>query len=267
VATGTWRRPTLLNRLTARVRAEVPATQLQAFERAGGGVFDVGLLVERRRDELAAQGVHPFEADAATASLFLASWNARVHQALGSELLASDSREDPSTAGFLPPETYAQVWAFFSEVQPWLGRARRAAASESVWVGDEVQLPASLPDLARPRSAPRKYLKGMLTAGDALDQLLEQALGAVRSAGDPPTRWAEAAERIKELAAQARSELHYAQALWHPDGTQELDNVIFGHLYPALVLEHTIGQYLALPELVGSYRTGTATATRRSRRR
>ncbi|HVM27671.1 MAG TPA: hypothetical protein VM433_08365 [Mycobacteriales bacterium] len=265
--TSRARRPPLLNRLTARVRDEVPAVQLEAFERAGTGVFELGLLVEQRRDELTARGVHLWEADAASASLFLCSWNARVHQALGSELLAADARQDPRTAGFVPPATYRQVWTFFAPVQEWVSRGRRAAVSDDFWIGHEVELPAALPDLTKPRSAPRKHLKGLLTAADAVDQLLDQALGAVRASGPPAAHWRANAQRIEELAAQARASLHYAQGLWHPQGTIELDAVIYGHLQPALVLEHALGQYLALPELVHGYRTDHAVTLRRRRGR
>jgi hypothetical protein len=49
-----------------------------------------------------------------------------------------------------------------------------------------------------------------------------------------------------------------------------LDSVILGHVLPALVLEHHLGQFLALPELVGGYRAtpgrslGTARRAARS---
>jgi hypothetical protein len=265
--TSRARRPTLLNRLSARARDEVPALQLEAFQRAGSAVFELDLLVERRRDELAAQGLHPWEADAASASLFLCSWNARTHQVLGSELLAADARQDPRTAGFVPPETHRQVWAFFAPVQEWVSRGRRAAVSDEFWVGHEVELPAPLPDLHRSRATPRKHLKGLLTAADGLDQLLDQALGAVRAAGPPPPHWQPHAQRIEELAAQARASLHYAQALWHPRGTPDLDGVIYDHLRPTLVLEHALGQYLALPELVHGYRSDSRITLRRRRGR
>ncbi len=249
-------RPPLRNRLAARRQREVPTLQLEAFRRAGAAVFDVCLLVEGRRAELAAQGLHPWDADPATSSLFVAAWNARALQALGSELLDSDRREDPGTAGFVPLSTYRQAWSFFEPVAKWLGVARRAAANPTFWIGDAVELPAALPPLLGLRSAPRKHLRGMLSAGDAVDQLVEQELGAVVGAGQVPARYRALLPRIEELAAQARSALHYAQGLWHPECSPELEAVIFGHLYSALVLEHHVGQFLALPELALRYRTG-----------
>lgn len=248
------RAPTLVNRLVARRRGQVSTLQLEAYRRAGSAVFDLHLLADRRRDELRAAGTHPWAADPASASLFLCDWNARAHQALACELLDADLRYEPITRGFVPSVTYRQVWALFEPVQGWLSRGHRAAVSPSAWVGDEVDLPASLPPLHTPRFGPPSFVRGMLTAGDVLHGLLEEALGAVLAAGEPPPQHAAALDRITELAAQAHTALRYAQGLWHPQTTSELDLVVLGHALPAVVLEHHLGQYLALPELVERYR-------------
>lgn len=249
-------RPGLRTRAAAKQQHEVPTTQLEAFRRAGSAVFDLALVVDQRRTELAAQGRHPWDADDATRSLLLAAWTARALQTMGSELLDSDGREDPRTAGFVPQVTHQQIWNFFEPVAAWINLARRAAASPHVFVGLEVELPATLPPLLSLQSGPRKHLKGLLTAGDAMDHLLEQELGVVLNAGRPPARYAVLLGRLEELAAQARASLHYAQGLWDPRYSDELATVILGHLYPALVLEFHLGQFLALPELVVRYRAG-----------
>lgn len=256
-------RPSVLSRLAAAVKREVPIVHLQAFERAGSAVFELDLLVDERRRELSAAGVHPWEADSSTASLFLAAWVARVHQTLGTELLASDRALDPRTAGYVPPVTYQQAWAFFQPVAFWMTAARRALATPDYWIGDHTELPVSLPSVFR-SGAPHKNVKGLLMAGDAVDQLMEQALGAVLACGDPPARWASQCHRLHELAAQSRSALHYAQALWHPDADTDLDGIIVRHLQPALVLEHHLGQFLALPELVDQYRNEARPRRRRA---
>ena len=77
---------------------------------------------------------------------------------------------------------------------------------------------------------------------------------AVAAAGPVPERWSSQLERITELSVQASTALHYAQGLWHPHSSDELDGVILGHVLPALVLEHHLGQFLAFPELVRGYR-------------
>ena len=255
-------RPSVLNRLAAAMKREVPTAQLEAFERAGASVFELDLLVDERRRELAAAGIHPWDADSATASLFLAAWVARVHQTLGSELLRSDRLLDPRTAGFVPPQTYAQAWAFFQPVAFWMTSARRALATPDFWIGDQTDLPVSLPSVFR-NAGPSKNVKGLLMAGDALDQLVEQALGSVLACGEPPARWAGQFHRLHELAAQARSSLHYAQGLWHPEADGQLEDIIIRHLHPALVLEHHLGQFLALPELVDQYRNNDRPRRRR----
>lgn len=250
--------PAFRTRAAARRQQEVATTQLEAFRRAGAAVFDLALIVEQRRRELAARSQHPWDADDATRSLLLATWNARALQALGSELLDSDRREDPRTAGFVPEVTHQQVWAFFEPVAGWINLARRAAASPQFFIGTETALPATLPPLLSLRSGPRKHLRGLLTAGDVMDQLLQQELGVVLTAGRPPARYTSLLGRVEELSAQARASLHYAQGLWDPRCSEQLSTVILGHLYPALVLEFHLGQFLALPELVVRYRAGCA---------
>lgn len=259
--------PGITTRWVAGRRKEVSALQLEAYRRAGSAVFDLHLSADARREELIASGRHPFEADGASASLFLCAWNARVHQSLACELLDTDYREDPRTRGFVPPVTYRHALALFGPVQGWLSAGKRAEVNADFWIGDEVDLPAALPDLHQPRFGPRKATRGLLTAGDVLHGLLEEALGCIASAGDPPAQWRPTLTRIQELAAQAGTALRYAQGLWHPHSSAELDSVIHGHVLPAIVLEHHLGQFLALPELVDGYRTdGSRLSTVRRRR-
>lgn len=259
--------PGLLTRLVAGRQKEVSSLQLEAYRRAGSAVFDLHLAADQRRHELVSSGHHPFTADAATASLFLCAWNARVHQSLACELLDGDYREDPRTRGFVPPTTYRHALALFAPVAGWLSAGARARTSPEFWIGDEVDLPTGLPELHGGRLRPRKSIRGMLTAGDVLHGLLEETLGAVVSAGAPPARWEPALARITELAAQAHTALRYAQGLWHPHSSADLDGVILGHVVPAMVLEHHLGQFLALPELVDGYRAAPGRPLGSARRR
>ena len=258
-ALGGLTAPSMVNRLLARRAKELSSLQLEAYRRAGAAVFDLHLVADERRRALVAAGRHPFDADPATASLLLCAWNARVHQALACELIDADYRQDPRTRGFVPVVTYRHALALFSPVQSWLSAGRRAEVSSDFWIGDEVELPVALPELHQPRFGPGKAVRGLLMAGDVLHGLLEQELGAVHAAGEAPPRWRPALERITELAAQAHTALRYAQGLWHPQSTAGLDSVILGHVLPALVLEHSLGQFLALPELVEGYRDGRRT--------
>lgn len=244
----------LATRWAAARRKEVSTVQLEAYRRAGSAVYDLHLAADRRRRELSVEGTHPFDADPSSASLFLCAWNARVHQALACELLDADYRQDARTRGFVPPLTHAHAQALFEPVQGWLSAGRRAEVAPDFWIGDEVDLPVGLPKLHRPRFGPRKSVRGLLTAGDVLHGLLEEQLGAVAVAGTAPARWRPHLDRITELSVQAQTALHYAQGLWHPRSSDELDGVVLGHVLPALVLEHHLGQFLCFPELVQGYR-------------
>jgi hypothetical protein len=196
-------RPSLLNRALASAKREVPTANLEAFQRAGAAVFELDLLVDARRADLHAGGTHPWDADGASCSLFLAAWVARVHQTLGTEVLDADQSLDPGTRGYVPPATHRQAWAFFQPVPLWLACAQRASATPDYWIGNEVELPAGLPSVFRLGDAPRKHLKGLLIAADAVDRLVDQQLGAVLSVGDPPQALA-AAVRPGARAGRAR---------------------------------------------------------------
>lgn len=143
--------PRLWMRLAARLHGEVPADQLEAFRRAGGGVFESYLSAEKALTDLAGTGVHPWAAQAGTKSLLLCTWNAYLLQTLASALLDADYRATPSTAGYLPPVTAEQAWALFEQVEPWLSRARQAQHSSSY----DVSTPGSRSLAARgDRAAP-----------------------------------------------------------------------------------------------------------------
>lgn len=254
------RGPGVLNRVAAFRRREVSSFELEAFRRAGSSVFELSLAADARRESLLAEGVHPFDADPSSASLFLCAWNASVFQALACELLDADVREDPASRGFVPPSVFADASALFAPVSFWLASGRRAGVSAEFWVGDVAELPAALPEFVSAQG-PRKSVRGLLTAGDVLHGLLEEALGAVAAAGPVPPRWVSEFDRVSELAAQAHSSLRYAQGLWHPASSPSLDASIAAHVVPALVLEHHLGQFLALPELLGRYRDPSAPLT------
>lgn len=187
-------------------------------------------------------------------------------QALASDLLDSDYREDPPYARVRPGHDLPARARLFTPVQAWLSAGRRAEVSRDFWIGDEVDLPIGLPDLHQPRFGHRKSVRGLLTAGDVLHGLLEESLGAVAAAGQPAAQWRPQLERIHELVAQAHTALRYAQGLWHPHSSVGLDEVILGHVLPALVLEHHLGQFLALPELVEGYRSPARRPLSRDRR-
>jgi len=249
----TYDRPTLWTRLSARLHGEVPAEQLEAFRRAGGGVFDTYLAAEKALTDLAASGVHPWAAESGTRAQLLCTWNAFMLQTLAAALLDADYRASPSTVGYLPPVTAQQSWVLFEQVEPWLSRARQAESSPSYDVQVELALPADLPSWVEVEPCPRAHLDAMLSAAQQVGPHLDAMLGAVLGAGEPPKEYAEACARVQRLAVDAQTATSYAAGLCHPGADTALHEVIEEHLHRALELQYHLGQLLAIPDLVAGY--------------
>ena len=92
-------RPGLWTRLVAHLGGEVPATTLEAYRRAGAGVYELLSEVEQRRADLALKGGHPWSADRTSRTLELCAWNAFALQLLGDELLAASTGPSPRRSG------------------------------------------------------------------------------------------------------------------------------------------------------------------------
>jgi hypothetical protein len=120
--------PSMWVRMISRLQGEVPATTLEAYQRASMPVFDLLDQVEARRLACSAEGLNPWTVPPATRTEFLCAWNAFVLQSLGNDILAADYRENPSTAGYVPPVTADQVLTFYPQVEGWFNRAQQAHA-------------------------------------------------------------------------------------------------------------------------------------------
>lgn len=243
----------LWTRLAARLHGEVPADQLEAFRRAGSGVYESYLAAESVLTGLAASGTHPWAAPAQVRGQLLCTWNAYLLQTLGAALLDADYRAMPSTVGYLPPVTAQQAWALFEQVEPWLSRARQSEHSSSLEVADDLALPADLPAWVEVEPCPRAHLDAMLTAAQEVGSHLEALLGALADAGTPPAGLAPAYERVQRLALDAQSATSYAAGLVHPGADAAMHEVIERHLHAALETSYHLGQLIAAPELVEGY--------------
>lgn len=246
-------RPRLWMRLAARLQGEIPADQLEAFRRAGGGVYETYLAAEKALTDLAASGVHPWAAEPGTKSQLLCTWNAFMLQTLASALLDADYQAMPSTVGYLPPVTAEQAWALFQQVEPWLSRARQSAQGTSYDVSAELALPADLPPWVQVEPCPRAHLDAMLAATQQAHAHLDAMLGAVLGAGPTPKRQAAALDRLQQLGIEAHTASSYAAGLAHPGADTALHEVIEDHLHRALELQYHLGQLIADPDLLEGY--------------
>lgn len=245
--------PRLWMRLSARLRGEVPADQLEAFRRAGAGVFETYLAAEKALTDLAATDSHPWQAPAGTKSQLLCTWNAFMLQTLATALLDADYAAMPSTAGYLPPVTAEQAWALFEQVEPWLSRAGQAVHSSSYDVGAELALPADLPPWVKVEPCPRAHLDAMLSATQQAHEHLDAMLGALLGAGEVPKQYAAALDKVQRLGVEAHTASTYAAGLAHPGADISLHEVIEEHLHRALELQYHVGQLIADPDLVDGY--------------
>lgn len=246
-------RPGLWTRLAAALRSEVPAGQLEAFRRAGAGVFDSYLSSEHQAQALALGGTHPWLAAPGVKAQQIATWNAVVLQTVASALLDADYAAVPSTRGYVPPVTAEQAWALFEQVQPWLSRAREAAVNPAYRLDGEIALPADLPPWVEVEPCPRAHLDAMLAAARATGERLEAARGRLASAGPPPEGMQLAQHRLDQLAVQAETATSYAAGLMHRQADQRLHEVIEDHLHRALETQYHLGQLLVDPSLLERY--------------
>jgi len=133
----------LWKRLLCRLQGEISADTLEAYRRASLSVFDLLDQMEQERMSLAAEGKSPWTIPSARQTALVCTWNAFVLQTLGNAFLDADYRDNPPTAGFVPPITADQVMRFYSPVESWLTRAQEALANPDYQL--DVAIPVELP--------------------------------------------------------------------------------------------------------------------------
>ncbi|EYB66334.1 MULTISPECIES: hypothetical protein [Deinococcus] len=109
------------------------------------------------------------------------AWNAFALQTLGDKMLEADDAADPDTVGFVPPVTFDQVNAYYTEVGRWLGHASQAGHDPDFALPAGT-LPARLPDWSPVEPCPRPHLDAMIAALDAMRVHAEAAMHALGKA-------------------------------------------------------------------------------------
>lgn len=229
----------------ARLGGEVSAETLEAYRRAGAGVYDLLALAEARRSELA--GADSEVVDDATRCLLLCTWNAFALQTVGDAFLDADYAANRRTVGFVPPITKEQAMRFYGEVEAWMRRSQAAHASGHDAL--DVAVPAELPAFAEVDPCPVEHLQAMLSATGALREHAETAtLDAERLPGASPDQMAE----LRALLASAANAADYARGLYGGGRAgQEVHERVEASLQEALGLFYLAGQLAAMPDLVG----------------
>ncbi len=89
----------------------------------------------------------------------------------------------------------------------------------------------------------------MLAAARAMRGRAEAALGDLAKA-PPPHGKADAASRLKGLAAEADSVVSFGESLWNPDATGEIREKVENSLRRGIAAYYQLGQLLAMPALL-----------------
>ena len=250
-------RPHLLTRVRAAWHGEQSAAAVRMLRDAGQRVSPELDEAERARAAQLATGLDPWRAPRSAQLRFLAIWNAFALQTLGGALLDADTAADPGTAGYLPPATYRQCWAWLTGVAAWLSIARQAATDPVGAAGAQLALPAGLPPWEPVEPCPVAHLAGFSAAMPVLREHAELAVFALEKSGVPAERSAEFG-LLRRLCAEAASAADYAAGLGAQTTDQRLHELIESRLQHAVDLWYQVGQLAAMPTLLADYRPPAA---------
>ncbi|GIW37188.1 MAG: hypothetical protein KatS3mg073_1333 [Meiothermus sp.] len=226
-----------LRTVSARARGYLSTEALEAYRRAGAGVY--ALL-----GELEASHPNPWTAAFSSQIYLLCVWNAFALQTLGDQMLAADEHLEPTSPGLVPPQTHALIRKFYQGSAEWLASAREAEQGRY----PEEELPASLPPWEGATRYPRVFLEALLEAAQALQQHVEARWGDFEQYPLPGDK-AHLLERLRQKRRRAQTKLDYTLRLLSPQGTS-VPSTVVQHLRLAVSSYFRLGQFLALPVLL-----------------
>lgn len=233
-------------RLMARLQGEIPATELEAYRRAGAEVYSLLDDLEGARAEWALAGLDAWTAPHSTQVALLCGWNAFALQAMGDQLLSADYESEPSTRGYVPPVTAEQVLAWYEQVPAWLSRSR--AARESGTYALDVAVPAALPPWSEVEPCPRPHLAAIRAAAAQLRRHATASMAGFHVELTDPGR-KRAHDRVHEVLAEAEAAADYADRLWAPGVPAKVHEAIETHAKRSVEAFHLLGQLMAIPSL------------------
>jgi hypothetical protein len=231
----------------ALLGGEVPATTLEAYRRAGAGVYALMSEVEQRRAAVALDGGQRRSADRTSRTVALCAWNAFALQLLGDELLDGDYKAKPSTVGFVPPVTAEQARVFYGDVEGWLSRARQALSSPTYEL--DVEVPAELPGWREADHCPHEHLEALFAAARRLHRraliALDDDAGSERSGREQELG------SLHELLAVVETAIGYADHLHRGDiDDEQVHERAEESVRRAIETTYLLGQLVAMPQLL-----------------
>ncbi|WP_282777638.1 MULTISPECIES: hypothetical protein [unclassified Nocardia] len=241
-------RPNLWTRLRALRQGERDAGVLEALRQAGRAAHQEQLLADQMRAELSVAGQSIWQATAATQARLLAAWSATAWQTLSESVLDTVYAVDPRTAGYVPPETFDQVWRWLNVVEQWLVHARAATTDPQFDITAAIQVPTSLQVGPVARNTSRPHRHAMAAAVPTARQLAEAAVYTLEI--DTPTQYEAELRRIRSLAGQAAVLSDYLVGLHPALDNEELHPLIDERVRTALDMWVTVGQIAAMPALL-----------------
>lgn len=240
-------RPGVWQRIKAFARGERDAETLYAYRRAGSSVHEELDEAERRRFDMAASGQSPFEMSRQVGLELACTWNAFALQTLGDKMLEADEVADPDSVGFVPPVTFDQVQAYYSDVQRWLAHANRARHDATFDLPVNT-LPARLPAWSPVEPCPRPHLDAMMTALKAMQLHAEAAMHALEKS--TPQKDQAKLSRLRGLFAEAVSKGNYAANMYAPHASTALHEQVEELAKVAVEQLYQVGQYISYPDLL-----------------
>lgn len=237
----------LLRTVLARARGHLATETLEAYRRAGAVVYDL-------LGDLETTHPNPWTTSLSDQTYRVCVWNAFALQTLGDQMLDADERLEPSSAGFVPPQTYALVLKFYQGSAGWFAAAQQAQHNHRY--RPQVELPASLPAWEGATRYPRIFLEALLEATQAL-RLHVEARWRDFEQQRPPTDKAHLLERLRQKRTRAQTKLDYTLRLLSPSGSSVHPSTV-QHLRLAVSGYYRLGQLLAMPGLLGKNKESEA---------
>jgi len=254
--------PTIATRLWAAVKGEVHGRDLEAYRRAGHGVYDQLDAIESVRLQMMLDGVSPWDVDQATQVRLFASWTAFVLQTLADDFVSADYEADSRTVGFVPPVTEEQAMRLYSQVAGWLSVAEQARVNPEY--PNTVTITVDLPEWVDVEPCPREHLQAMIDAADKLGSKVEDLRLEVGRADLSPTQGKELVA-VDELIAHANVYRTQAQDLW--GGQNKVSGALHESIEIAVKLAldafNDAGQLLTMPALIKTHSTKDTSAKAR----